>query len=160
MKHDCQETEPLISGYLDGELTQSDRQRVDLILEDCEQCSLAFAEMKKLRKGVGSLFFDQLTETEKSNMTKNATSGAGSNLGQFLAITGLILVYGVGACWLSWELITDAKFADTGDAKDKVPMFIRFGLPTLIGGVGILFFTVLFQRLKAAKTDKYTDVQF
>ena len=41
MKHDCQETEPLISGYLDGELTQSDRQRVDLILEDCEQCSLA-----------------------------------------------------------------------------------------------------------------------
>ena len=75
MKHDCRETEPLISGYLDGELTQSDRQRVDLILEDCEQCSLVFAEMKKLRKGVGSLSFDQLTETEKSNMTKNATSG-------------------------------------------------------------------------------------
>ena len=42
MKHDCRETEPLISGYLDGELTQSDRQRVDLILEDCEQCSLIF----------------------------------------------------------------------------------------------------------------------
>ncbi len=34
MKHDCHETEPLISGYLDGELTQSDRQRVELILED------------------------------------------------------------------------------------------------------------------------------
>jgi FkbM family methyltransferase len=38
MKHDCQETELLLSGYLNGELTQSDRQRVDLILEDCRQC--------------------------------------------------------------------------------------------------------------------------
>ena len=65
----------------------------------------------------------------------------------------------MGAFWLCWELVIDAKFVETGDAKDKVPMFIRLGLPTLIGGVGILFFTVLFQRLKAAKTDKYTDVQ-
>ncbi len=38
-------------------------------------------------------------------------------------------------------------------------MFIRFGVPTMIIGIGILFFTVLFQRLKAAKTDKYIDVQ-
>ena len=92
-------------------------------------------------------------------MTTNATNGVGSRLGQLLAITGLILVYGVGACWLSWELITDAKFAETGDAEDKVPLFIRFGFPTLISGVGILFFTVLFQRVNAAKTDKYRDVQ-
>mgnify|MGYP000017570622 FL=1 len=159
MKHDCHETEPLISGYLDGELPQSDRQRVELILEDCEQCAATHREIKKLREGVSSLSFDQLTETEKSNMTKNATSGVGSGLGQILAITGLILVYGVGACWLSWELVTDAKFAETGDVKDQVPFFIRFGLPALIGGIGILFFTVLFQRLKVAKTDKYTDVQ-
>jgi putative effector of murein hydrolase LrgA (UPF0299 family) len=40
-----------------------------------------------------------------------------------------------------------------------VPLFIRFGVPTMIIGIGILFFTVLFQRLKAAKTDKYRDVQ-
>ena len=92
-------------------------------------------------------------------MTTNATNGVGSRLGQLLAITGLILVYGVGACWLSWELITDAKFVETGDTEDKVPLFIRFGLPALIGGIGILFFTVLFQRIKAAKTDKYRDVQ-
>ena len=159
MKHDCHETEPLISGYLDGELTQSDRQRVDLILEDCGQCAATHREIKKLREGVGGILFDQLTEKERITMSENATSGVWSNLGQFMAIAGLILVYGVGACWLSWELVTDAKFAETGDVKDQVPFFIRFGLPALIGGIGILFFTVLFQRLKVAKTDKYTDVQ-
>ena len=83
----------------------------------------------------------------------------GSNIGQFLAIVGLILVYGVGAFWLCTELITDAKFTRTADPEDKVPLFIRFGVPTMILGIGILFFSVLFQRLKAAKTDKYRDVQ-
>ena len=42
---------------------------------------------------------------------------------------------------------------------DRIPLYIRFGIPTLLIGFGILFFTVLFQRIKAAKTDKYTDVQ-
>lgn len=159
MKHDCQETEPLITGYLDRELTQSDRQRVDLILESCEHCATTYREIKKLREDVRNLSFDQLTNTEKNKMTTKAKNGLGANLGQLLAIAGLILVYGIGSFWLSWELITNAKFVETGDADDKVPLFIRFGIPTLISGVGILFFTVLFQRLKAAKTDKYRDVQ-
>lgn len=159
MKHDCQETEPLITGYLDRELTQSDRQRVDLILESCEQCATTYREIKKLREDVRNLSFDQLTNTEKNKMTTNATTGLGANLGQLLVIIGMIVVYGVGAFWISWELITDAKFAETGDVDDKVPLFIRFGLPALIGGLGILFFTVLFQRLKTARIDKYRDVQ-
>jgi O-antigen/teichoic acid export membrane protein len=92
-------------------------------------------------------------------MSEKKLAETGANIGQFLAIVGLILVYGVGAFWLCEELITDAKFTRTGDPKDKVPMFIRFGVPTMITGIGILFFTVLFQRLKAVKTDKYRDVQ-
>ena len=65
MKHSCQETEPLISGYLDRELTQSDRQRVDLILEDCDRCAASLKQLKKLRESVSTLAFDQLTKTEK-----------------------------------------------------------------------------------------------
>ena len=38
-------------------------------------------------------------------------------------------------------------------------MYIQYGVPVLFAGIGILFFTALFQRLKAAKTDKYKDVQ-
>ena len=82
-------------------------------------------------------------------MSEDKPSEVGSNIGQFLAIVGLILVYGVGAFWVCGELITD----------DKAPAFLRIGLPILIIGLGILFFIVLFQRLKAAKTDKYKDVQ-
>ena len=92
-------------------------------------------------------------------MSGKKLAESGPNIGQFLAFVSLILVYGVGAFWLCQELITDAEFTRTRDPEDMVPMFIRLGVPAMIVGIGILFFTVLFQRLKAAKTDKYRDVQ-
>jgi len=92
-------------------------------------------------------------------MTETATSKVGSSLGQILVLVGLTLVYGVGAFYLCWELITDSKFSQTGDEENRIPIFIRIGVPTIIIGFGVLFFTVLSQRLKASKTDKYTDVQ-
>lgn len=159
MKHDCHETEPLLSAHLDGELTQGDRQRVELILEDCAECARAFDEMKKLRQHVGGIPYETMTEIEKAEMSRSAESSIGASVGQVLFIVGLVLVYGVGVYWVCADLINDAEFAKTGDAKDKMPMFIRIGVPALIIGLGILFFTVLFQRLKAAKTDKYTDVE-
>jgi hypothetical protein len=65
---------------------------------------------------------------------------SGPYIGQFLAFVSLILVYGVGAFWLCQELISDAEFARTADPEEKVPMFIRFGVPTMIIGISILFF--------------------
>ena len=47
MKCNCEDIETLLSGYLDGELTQSDRQRVEVLMEDCEDCAKTFEEMKK-----------------------------------------------------------------------------------------------------------------
>ena len=92
-------------------------------------------------------------------MAEKETSTVGSNLGQILILVGLILVYGGGSVFLCWELITDGKFAETGDLDDRIPLYIRFGIPTLFIGFGLLFFTVLLQRIKAAKSDKYSDVQ-
>ena len=92
MKHDCQETEPLISGYLDRELTQSDRQRVDLILEDCRQCTEVHQEMKKFREGVSNIPFDKLTKKEKMNVNKYLTTNTWANIGQLMFIVPLILL--------------------------------------------------------------------
>ena len=77
-------------------------------------------------------------------MSGKKLAESGPNISQFLAFVSLILIYGVGAFWLCQELITDAEFARTADPEDKVPLFIRFGVPTMIIGIGILFFSVLF----------------
>ena len=81
---------------------------------------------------------------------------SGAGIGQVLVIVGLLLLYGVGAYWMCAELI----FGDAEGGGEKAPpWWLKIGLPAVVLGMTILFVTVLFQRLKAARTDKYTDVK-
>ena len=154
MDHDCQKTEALLADYLGGKLTQGDRQRLDLILEDCGDCARTLKEMEGNRENV-----EHVPEADRLKAAKDPVTEAGMNIGQMLVIGGLVLVYGVGAYVLCVDIITDAEFVRTGDDGDKVPLFLRIGLPALIIGLGILFATVLVQRIKTSKTDPYNDVE-
>ncbi len=64
-------------------------------------------------------------------------------------IIGLILVYGVGGYWFIGEIIKDPE----------VELWIKLGVPAIVIGLSILFLTVLIQRERATKTDKYIDVE-
>ena len=149
IRHRCKENEPLLSGYLDGELTAGDRQRVELILDECETCSRYFKEINQLRRQVGGISYDKMTVTEKDEINKAVDGSVGAKVGQLLLLGGVIIVYGTGIVYLLRGLIM----------SDEAPWFVRVGVPTILVGVGILFFTVLFQRIQAAKTDKYKNVR-
>jgi len=85
-----------------------------------------------------------MSETEK-----HAVARTSMGAGQVLVILGLIIVYGVGGYWFLVEVIKDPE----------APWWLKIGMPAIVIGFTILFFTVLIQRMKAAKTDKYTDVE-
>ena len=87
-----------------------------------------------------------MNEDERSS---DPETRAGMGAGQVLVILGLILVYGVGGYWFIFEIVDGPE----------TPWFIKFGVPAIVIGMTILFLSVLAQRLKAAKTDKYTDVE-
>ncbi|MFP6768523.1 MAG: hypothetical protein VB859_10150 [Planctomycetaceae bacterium] len=87
-----------------------------------------------------------MNEDERSS---DPETRVGMGAGQVLVILGLILVYGVGGYWFVFEIVDDPE----------TPWFIKFGVPAIVIGMTILFLSVLAQRLKAAKTDKYTDVE-
>lgn len=148
IKHQCNETEPLLSGYLDGELTQGDRQRVELILDDCETCRKGFEELQQVRRHVGAINYRKMTESEKQEASK-AVGATSANVGLGIFFLGVVTVYGTGILYLLRELIIDSE----------APWFIRLGVPAVLIGLGIAFATVLYQRLQAAKTDKYKNVR-
>lgn len=149
MKHNCEDTRSLLSGYLNGDLTQGDRQRVEVILEDCPDCAAAFADMKSRRTETGGLEDEPRTEAERQKAAPDSVTETGGSIGQILVIAGFILFYG-GAIYLGLgELLADKE----------TPMILKIGLPVLLLGLGILLISVLIQRLKAAKTDPYKDVE-
>ena len=81
--------------------------------------------------------------SESENQESTATSA-----GQVLVILGLLLVYGVGGYWFAMEVVRD----------EESPLWLKLGIPPIVVGFTVLLLSVILQRMKAAKTDKYTDV--
>ena len=81
--------------------------------------------------------------SEPGNQESTATSA-----GQVLVILGLLLVYGVGGYWFAMEVVRD----------EESPLWLKMGIPAIVVGFTVLLLSVILQRMKAAKTDKYTDV--
>jgi len=81
--------------------------------------------------------------SEPENQESTATS-----VGQVLVILGLLLVCGVGGYWFAMEVVRD----------EESPLWLKLGIPAIVVGSTVLLLSVILQRMKAAKTDKYTDV--
>ena len=82
--------------------------------------------------------------SEQGKQESTATSA-----GQVLVILGLVLVYGAGGYWFAMEVVRD----------EDSPVWLKLGIPAIVIGLTILLLSVILQRMKAAKTDKYTDVE-
>jgi hypothetical protein len=149
MKCNCEDIETLLSGYLDGELTQGDRQRIEVIMEDCQNCAKTFEEMKKLRGEISGIEYEHMSEAERLKAAKDPVAETGASLGQILVIGGFILFYGSCIYLALKEML----------ANPDTPMLIKIGLPAIFLGFGILLTSVIIDRIKASKTDPYKDVE-
>jgi anti-sigma factor RsiW len=133
----------LLSGFIDGELTQQDEQRVRLHCDNCEECTRGLAELRTLREKMGksnlsNVRQDVWRETMDDTAVK-ATRGIGWVLfiGGLLLIAGFVLVNVIPAMSLMQALIVGGFY----------------------GGMLFLFISVLRQRLIERKSDKYKDVE-
>ena len=134
-----------LSGYLDGELTQQERQRVERHLEECESSRALFEELVDIRtrlgEGLGREFGD--------DVFRESFDEPGN---RWLAMIGwsaiVIGIVAFGVVLLGGFLMDDS--VSTG-------MKLLIALPYL--GFGCLFIAVLRRRLREARKDKYKDVE-
>lgn len=136
--------EELLSGYLDGALTQSEAQRVRLHLEDCAPCRRQYQEMKTLREATMSTRFvippdDQWREIPRSGPSRFLRGSGWILLLVWAAVTGAFVL---------WQLAT----ASVG-VVEKSLVF------TGLSGMGMLFISILLDRLKSYKSDRYMRVE-
>ncbi len=134
-----------LSGYLDGELTQQDRQRVELHLADCEECTAMLGELESLRRRMGRSGLS----LKEADEWREEMDDFGVKLSRGL---GWLLL--IGAALIMGGFVVYAFLTDPG---------ISGGWKLLIGafyvGLAGLFVSVLRQRLIERKTDKYKDVE-
>ncbi len=135
----------LISGYVDGELTQGDQQRVRLHLESCSECSRTAAELRRLKEATMSTEFRVPEDTQWDETPQTAASRILHSFGWLLAgiwVVGIIT-------YLAWQAATDSQ-------SIQFEGLLGFGL---LLAFALIVLSALLDRLKTRKTDPYRKVK-
>jgi anti-sigma factor RsiW len=136
----------LLSGYIDGELAQQQRQRVELHCESCAQCNDELETLKAMRERVGQAALSEIDRDRwREAMNDNAVRTT-RGTGWLLLIGGALL----GGAYLGYELFSGAS---------ELSLLEKLVFGGIYGGLLLLFVSVLRQRLIERKTDKYRDVE-
>ena len=135
--------EALLSGYVDRALVQRDGQRVRVHLEHCAACRAVVEDLLAVREATMTSTFETPRDDEWSETPRTESSRLLVGLGWPLVTAWAVLMAGY-ALWGSWQ-----------ETDDLVEQLLLLGGAT---GFGLLFFGVLLDRLKAAKTDRYREV--
>ena len=146
MSEPCGRTfdEALISGYVDGTLVQGDAQRVQIHLEDCASCRALVDEITSVRETtISSAFATPADHEWPAEAPRSTASRTARRLGGPVLAAWAILVAGVGLLE-AWR-----------DADDLLERLI---LVAGVSGLSLLFLSVLLDRLKARKSDRYNEV--
>lgn len=136
--------EELLTGYVDGALTQSERQRVRIHLDDCPDCREVIDDLCTLRETAMTTDFvippdDQWDETPKTPTSRLLLSSGWTVL---IAWVAAIVLF------CSWQLVTGPEAL--------VEKLLIFGG---VAGAAMLFFSVLADRLRTLPRDRYRRVE-
>ena len=93
----------LLSGYIDGELTQQERQRVDVHCDNCERCRRERAELRALRERVGSTRLSEYGEDKWRESMNDTGVRTSRGIAWLLLIGGVLALVGIAV----YEFLTD-----------------------------------------------------
>lgn len=146
MQEKCERTfdEALLTGYLDGALTQADGQRVRLHLERCAECRRLTEELRELRETTMATQFELPADDQWNEAPRGLASRLSFRLGWVLLLAWAVGLVGlvVGHLWTSTMSLTEKLLVFGG-----------------LSGAALLFVSVLLDRLAVWRNDPYRRVQ-
>jgi predicted anti-sigma-YlaC factor YlaD len=134
----------MLSGYLDHALTQGAEQRVRLHLEDCAHCRALYDELRAHREVTMTTRFEEPSDDQWDERPRTVAAGFARGLAWVLIVVWLAAVSVFGA-WQWWQA-----------PQTVFERLLVFGLAS---GFGLLLLSVILDRLRAARSDRYTEVQ-
>ncbi|MFC1778448.1 anti-sigma factor family protein [Pseudomonadota bacterium] len=134
-----------LSGFIDGELTQQERQFVTLHCEVCAECRENLERLRALRERIGNASLSEVGEDKWRETMDDPTVQLTRGIGWLLFVAGLLVIAGIGLVGFLFS--------------DDIPVGIKLLMLAIYGGLATLLFSVLRQRLIERKTDKYKDVE-
>jgi len=140
----CDDIEVYLSGYLDDELTQQQRQRVQVHVERCPRCAATFEELQEAQQATRQLELESPNEQEWQMVMSNIFEKRTQHLGWMILIV-----------WSTVMVVYSMYHYAVTPTEPLLERVLVFGL---LAGVGLLFISVLTRRLRESRNDRYKDV--
>ena len=135
----------LLSGYIDDELTQQERQRVELHCENSESTRKELEELRALRQRIRQTPLGELDADAWGERMNDTGVRVTAVIGWTLFIGALLLAAGAFVVGLLFD--------------DEIGIFGKLLIVGVYGGLAGLLISVLRQRLIERKTDRYKNVR-
>lgn len=141
----CEQIETLLSGYVDAQLTQQQRQMVHVHLADCPACRDEVKSLQRIREDLQMMRVPDPSADQMEKLARGLFERGFSGLGWFLGIVGAAILIGYAV----YEFLTEPA----ADAVVKVAvMCVLAGCVFLLGGKAA-------ERTREYRSDRYKDVQ-
>lgn len=134
-----------LSGYLDGELTQQEAQKVSLLIETDPEYKILYEELQMMRLQVQSLSLQEQELEHLDKLFQEPVAKKSRILGFFLISLSALVIVG----FTLFKIFSNPEI----DLLEKI----------LVGALGsgslLLLISVLRQRMITTKSDKYNRVK-
>jgi hypothetical protein len=140
----CEEIGDRLMAYIDGELAEEERGRMDRHVAECAECRDALRAYQRVREMARALRFRVPPPEFWDEYPQGVFDRVGRGFGWILIIGfGAILsLYGLVRMWISSD----------------PPLVVKVCVTGLLVGFGVLLVTVIRRRLREAKTDPYKEI--
>lgn len=136
---------PLLMGYLDGELTEIEAERIEQHLNDCTECRSELQEFRRLKEVTRNMRVVSPDDRYWQDYWSNVYNRLERRVGWVLVSAGTILVAAYGVYDLVWYW--------------NIPLVVRLGLVALLTGFITLLVSVLRERIFLSRSDKYERIK-
>ncbi len=142
----CDEFKPMLTGYVDGELSAEQRAALERHLAGCKACKRDLASLSRLKEELAMIRFREPSDVELERYWHSVYNRIERGLGWVLFSLGAIIVL----CYGGFKLVE-------GVIKDpSVAALLKVGVVALVFGAVILFVSLLRERLAVVKVDRYS----
>lgn len=139
----------LIENYIDGNLTEKESIEFENVIKNSPEIKKEIDEQKKVK--------EVLSKMKLKNPSKEVWDGYWLGIYNqlerglaWIAISlGLLIIFGYSSYEMVQSLINDTQ----------TPVFVKIAVGVLIFGVLVLIWSLLREKFKTSKNDKYKEVQ-
>jgi hypothetical protein len=137
----------MMTGYMDGELAPSDRERFETHLQECDRCQRQLRELVAIKEQLDMFKFKEPTDAESERYWRSVYNRLERGFGWILFSLGAIILLCYGGFLVLEEMLWDTE----------IPAMIKIGVVSLVVGGAALFVSLLRERLTTRKADRYSQ---